>query len=410
MITETKKEKGKKGSGIEGFVKLKDVCSYSKGKKPSVLSPKSTKDCSIPYINIKAFEKGLFDEYTNGVKCNLCEEGDLLMVWDGARAGLTGKAKKGAVGSTLMKIEPKEGLNKDYLFYFLQSNFRKLNTNPRGVGIPHVEPTLLWDSKFILPNEEDQLRIVSKISEIFSEIDHTIDNLNSTRQQVSLFRNSVLNWAFEGRFTNKNIKIGVLPKNWSVKKLGEIAIKITDGEHITPKRTSEGFLLLSARNIQNGYLKLKNVDYVPKSEYERIIKRCNPEEGDILISCSGSVGRVCRVPANLKFTLVRSVALVKLNYKEYSSKYFEYLFQSPLLQSQIEKGKKATAQANLFLSPIKNLNVLICDLNEQNKIVEEIENRLSVADKIEEAIEESLLKAESMKQSILIKAFNGKLI
>ena len=101
---------------------LSEVVSYSKGKKPKKLSITIQNGIEIPYINIKAFEKGIYTEYTDGQKCNLCEDGDLLMVWDGARAGLTGKAKKGAVGSTLMKIEPIGNLiNKEFLFYFLQS-------------------------------------------------------------------------------------------------------------------------------------------------------------------------------------------------------------------------------------------------------------------------------------------------
>ena len=75
--------------------KLGEVCTYTKGKMPPLLSDSKTKDCSIPYINIKAFEKGIISEYTNGVKCNICNDDDLLMVWDGARCGLIGKAKKG---------------------------------------------------------------------------------------------------------------------------------------------------------------------------------------------------------------------------------------------------------------------------------------------------------------------------
>jgi len=192
--------------------------------------------------------------------------------------------------------------------------------------------------------------------------------------------------------------------------LGSIATKITDGEHITPRRTSSGFLLLSARNIQNGYLALDNVDYVPKDEYTRIIKRCNPEPGDILISCSGTIGRVCRVPNDLKFVMVRSVALVKLDWSTNSAKFYEYLFQSPILQRHIEKSKKATAQANLFLGPIKNLDVIVCSLEEQEQIVSELESKLTVCDKIEETISQSLQQAETLRQSILKKAFEGKLV
>lgn len=50
---------------------LDEVCFYTKGKKPPVLSNTFSDDTNVPYINIKAFEKGIIDEYTNGDKCNL---------------------------------------------------------------------------------------------------------------------------------------------------------------------------------------------------------------------------------------------------------------------------------------------------------------------------------------------------
>lgn len=390
--------------------KLGEVCTYTKGKKPSLLNSHKTKDCSIPYINIKAFEKGIYDEYTNGIKCNLCEDGDLLMVWDGARCGLIGKAKKGAVGSTLMKILPIDELDEEYLYHFIASKFHTINTNPKGVGIPHVEPNLFWNFYIPIPPLSEQKAIVKKIEELFSELDKGVEDLKTVQNQLKIYRQSLLKWAFEGKLTNDNVEDGKLPKGWKWVDLGNIAEKVTDGEHTTPKRSAEGVLLLSARNIQNGYLNLSNVDYVPEEEYQRIKKRCNPEYGDVLISCSGSIGRICAVPSNLCITLVRSVALVKLNPQKYSSKFFEYLLQSPILQKQIEKGKKATAQANLFLAPIKKLQIIETSLSEQLKVVKALEEKLSVCDQMEQTIIQSLQQAESLRQSILKQAFKGKLI
>ena len=94
----------------------------------------------------------------------------------------------------------------------------------------------------------------------------------------------------------KQTEIGVIPVDWKVSTLGESSKRITDGEHATPKRSSSGYYLLSARNILNGRIDLSDVDYVGTDEYRRIRQRCNPEPGDVLISCSGTVGRVAVVP------------------------------------------------------------------------------------------------------------------
>ena len=250
---------------------------------------------------------------------------------------------------------------------------------------------------------------------------------NHYNQQIEDWKKAVKEWEKKGSVGRKPSKptqpkefpplkkeeleeLPKLPNGWVWCRNLNVSTKITDGEHITPKREKSGYYLLSARNIQNGYISYRNVDYVGEDEYLRIRKRCNPEFGDILISCSGSVGRISLVPKKYNFVMVRSVALVKTNAKIYNPKFLEYLFLSPELQSQIEDGKKATAQANLFLEPIGKLNVIVCSLQEQTQIVQEIEFRLSVCDKMEQSITESIEKAEALRQSILKKAFEGKLL
>ena len=119
------------------------------------------------------------------------------------RQGYTGKAKKGAVGSTLMKIEPVNGIEKNYLYYFLLSLYTKLNTNPRGVGIPHVEPRILWNSKFVICNSLIQRAIVTKIETLFSDLDNGITNLKKAQEQLKIYRQAVLKKAFEGELTKE---------------------------------------------------------------------------------------------------------------------------------------------------------------------------------------------------------------
>lgn len=168
----------------------------------------------------------------------------------------------------------------------------------------------------------------------------------------------------------KDSPLGRIPREWEVTKVADIAGDVTDGDHHTPERSSEGVFLLSARNILNGRLALDDVDFVPEHEYQRMIRRCYPEPGDILISCSGTIGRVCEVPAGLRCALVRSAALIKLQSRCCQSRFAEWVLQSSFVQRQIHKEQLQAAQPNLFQGSIRRLLVPLPSLSEQHRIAE----------------------------------------
>lgn len=157
-------------------VKLGSFVKSEKGKKPKQQQTDQDKEFPYPYVDIEAFEKGMVTSYTNGKGCVFCTPEDFLMVWDGSRSGLVGKGLNGALGSTLVRISfPLININ--YAYYFLKSKFLEINTKARGSGTPPVNPDLLWDYDFQIPPIEEQARIVSKIEELFSNLDHGIKNL-----------------------------------------------------------------------------------------------------------------------------------------------------------------------------------------------------------------------------------------
>ena len=100
--------------------RLGDFAISVKGKKPKNQSEVQTEVYIYPYVDIQGFEKNIFDSYTDGQNCAFCTEDDFLMVWDGSRSGLVGKAVNGAIGSTLVKINlPK--IENRFAYYFLKS-------------------------------------------------------------------------------------------------------------------------------------------------------------------------------------------------------------------------------------------------------------------------------------------------
>ena len=183
------------------IVSLNNVISLKKGKKPKDLGEHSV-DRNISYIDIKAFETGEIRKYCTDEKIVLCKEDDVLVVWDGSRSGLVGIGAKGAVGSTIAKVDPR-GMYSKYLYYFLKSNYMYLNTNTRGVGIPHVDPGVFNNLQFPVAPLEQQKRIVSKIEELFSHIDAGIEALKKAKQLLKQYRQSVLKAVVTGELTKE---------------------------------------------------------------------------------------------------------------------------------------------------------------------------------------------------------------
>jgi len=154
------------------------------------------------------------------------------------------------------------------------------------------------------------------------------------------------------------------PMRWELVELRTICSKITDGEHITPKRASQGVYLLSARNILNHRIDIADVDYIDESEYARISKRLVPKKGNILISCSGSVGRVAQIKDDTRYQMVRSVAILQLD-KQVEPSFVEYCFTTNFIQMQILQSINQSSQANLFIRKIHNIRIPLPPIENQ---------------------------------------------
>ena len=412
-----------------------------------------------------------------GEKCNLCEDGDLLMVWDGARAGLSGKARKGAVGSTLMKIEEVKGIEKQYLSYFLLSLYTKINTNPRGVGIPHVEPSILWQSKLLIVGSPTQRAIVSKIEALFSDLDNGIANFKKAQAQLKIYRQAVLKKAFEGELTKewrekqsnlptaeellkqikeerqnhynqqiedwkkavkeweKNEKKGkrpsriskpkevsevkesdienyeTLPSRWKWSRFGNVTYKIGDIDHKMPKTVENGYPYLSTGNLNgDGTIDFSGAKTISKDDFDRLALKIKPQKGDIIFPRYGTIGRNILIDFDREFLVSYSCAIIKNITSLMSSKFALYYSLSPVIKKEIKRYTVETTQANIGIASIENFVFPLCSTQEQTQIVQEIESRLSVCDKVEQSINENIEKAEALRQSILKKAFEGKLL
>lgn len=172
--------------------------------------------------------------------------------------------------------------------------------------------------------------------------------------------------------------------------------------------TESGFKIYGQEQVISNNHRLGNY-YVNQEKYDSLIN-CAIKPSDILISLVGTVGKVLVLPEDSEAGIINP-RLVKISLNRfYESIFFKYYFESAFLKSIYNIKAHGATMDILNLGIIKELPYPICSKEEQYQIVKEIENRLSVCDKVEESIKESLQKAVALRQSILKKAFEGKLL
>jgi type I restriction enzyme S subunit len=389
------------------FTKLGDIVISEKGKKPITLINEK-KSGYIPYINIEAFEKKVFNKYTDGYGCRLCDKGEVLIVWDGSRSGLVGRAYKGALGSTISKVRIPL-INNNYLYYFLKGKYTILNTRTKGTGTPHVDPAILWNFDFPVVSNIEQNRIVEKIEELFSDLDKATEDLKKTQEQLKIYRQSILRAAFEGKLTEEWRQTRKEASNIKHTILNNICIK---AEKIKNDENSERLIkYLDIGSINNKVFKiLSNKTYKIKnapSRAKQIVK-----EGDTLFSTVRTYLKNISYVHSEYDNEVCSTGFCVIRPKKgvLSSKYIFYYVISDDFVNRVSPLQTGTSYPAVRDDDILKQTIPLVTIDEQEQIINEIESRLSVCDKVKETAEQNLSKIEYLRQSILKKAFEGKLV
>ena len=381
--------------------KLGEIAQSAKGKKPKSVSKEKTYSFAIPYVDIKAFEKGIIDNYTDGENCIFCKPDDVLIVWDGARCGFVGRGVEGAIGSTLAKISSEKYTN-DFLFYFLQSKYKILNSNPRGVGIPHIEPNLLWNFEIPDIDPTTQHAIVTRIETLFAELDKGVEKLKTAQQQLKTYRQAVLNDCL----TKGSEK-------WKNVKLGEVAEKIQIGPFGTQLHKSDyiegGIPLINPMHISDRKIFPDNSFSVSTAKYKEL-ENYYLSTNDVILGRRGEMGRCAVVSENENGMLCGTGSLFIRGGKNLYAKYLCYLLSSQRIIAYFENSSSGTTMSNLNRGIVENTEIPLPSLPTQQRIVQEIETRLSACDVMEKNIAEALQQAEALRQSILKKAFEGGLV
>ena len=308
----------------------------------------------------------------------------------------------------------------DGYFLFYQSQFKEfrnqLNSLSSATTVAIVNKSKFQTIEIVIPSLLEQHQIVSKIEELFAEIENGKQKLLAAKQELENYKQSLLKAAFEGRLTNKNVKDGELPKGWKILELDSVIEKIEAGKSFKcderpPKDYEVGVLKLSAVTWQ----------FYDENESKTVLddKKINKnyfvKAGDFLMSRANTlelIGSVVLVE-NVEKKLMLSDKTLRLVFNDsINKKFILFYLRSKIGRSEIENlsSGNQVSMRNIGQAKIRQIKFPFCSIENQNRVVIELETKLNECKNIKNIITQNLQQAETLKQSILQQAFEGKLV
>lgn len=345
---------------------------------------------------------------------------DILIAMSGATTGKFGiyrgnqKAYQNQrVGN--FTIFDKTRLQNQFLYYQIHCLKRNIEKDAYGGAQPNISSTKIEAMLIVLPPIEEQERIVAKIEELFSELDAGVESLKKAQAQLKTYRQAVLKSAFEGKLTNENVPDGELPEGWKRVNVIDLVDRISDGPFGSNLKgidyVQEGVRVIRLENI--GVLSFRDElqSFVTEEKY-KTIARYTVKGGDIIFSSFiADEIRVTILPDHIHRAINKADCfLLRVNESKIDRKYLVFFLSTKENYNQLVHHVHGATRPRINTTQLKAALVPVCSLSEQQRIVEEIERRLSVCDKLEETIAASLKQSEALRQSILKQAFEGNLV
>jgi type I restriction enzyme S subunit len=440
----------------QGYGFPKDLQGFKDGKYPFYKVGDISKNVKAGFRTLSSCDNYIDEQVLSKLRAKPYPKNTIVFAKIGEALKLNRRAIiniPGIVDNNAIGIKANENNCSDlYLFHFFSTV--KLEDYSRATTVPSVRKSDIEEINIPLPPKPAQLAIVSKIEELFSEIENGIKSLFTAKEQLKKYRQSVLKSAFEGKLTNglncdlydlpdehdlgiaaepeteyriernhnnqKNQKNhssdkGELPEGWKWVKFGEVFSESPQNGLYKPSTEyGSGTPIVRIDGFYDGVI-ANDYQYKRVKLSDEEIKRYLISAGDILVNRVNSMPYLgkCGIVKHLKERTVFESNIMKVRVKKGIAlpEYFTMYLSSREGITELRKNaKQAVNQASINQTDVSNVMIPLCSIEEQKAIVQAIESRFSVADKMEESITESLQQAEALKQSILKKAFEGRLI
>ena len=294
-------------------------------------------------------------------------------------------------------IVPNKNVDSEFLFYQLKFLKNQIADLGRGTTFKEISGKTLGSVEIVLPDLKEQKRVVNKIEELFSELDSAVETLKKTKEQLAVYRQSVLKEAFEREKDGKFLKI---------KDFANV------GTGATPLKTRQDYYNGDIAWVSSGKVNDKKI-YTPTAYItEKALEEtnCSVYPAHTIVVAMYGEGKTRGQCAELMIDAATNQALAAIVLQDNAVICKDFLLWFLTFNYEELRRKAAGGvQPNLNLNLVKTISVPYCDMDTQMKIISEIESKLTVCENIEKTVNDALIQADAMRQSILKKAFEGEL-
>lgn len=457
---------------------LNDIAQPFGGSTPSKSDASFWTDGTVPWVSpkdMKVFDlRGSEDLVSEKAlaKLSLIPEGSILIV---VRSGILSRILPVAINHLPVTINqdmrafvPAPEISPRFIAWQLLANQREIlgKCSKDGTTVASIEAVALASYPFALPPAAEQHRIVAKIEELFSELDQGVASLKTAREQLKVYRQSLLKNAFEGKLTaawraahadqlepaaalqqriareretryqqqladwqsqgkpgpkpkapkplpplttEELAELPELPAGWGWIRVGELVDRVTVG-FVGPMKDEyleEGVPFLRSQNVRENRFDPEGLKFVSETFHQSLSKSAL-SAGDVVVVRSGSIGVSCVIPEHLGEANCSDLVIVKTP-RHVSSHLLAYYMNWQTL-GRVKQKMVGVALVHFNTKSVEGFAYPLCSEREQQQIEKLLAEKLSEADQLDQTLATALQQADALRQAILKKAFHGQLV
>lgn len=304
------------------------------------------------------------------------------------------------VKADCIRVRTFDGLNSAFLMWMLNSPPVRAQaaSSIKGVGRPRLGLGGLRRLAVPVPPLNEQRRIVAAIEEHFSRLDAAEQALAQAKRRVALLRTATRSHAVSG--------------DWPVVALGQVTESQIYGSSAKAGTDPGGVPILRMGNIRDGALDFGELKYLPADHPD--VEKCRLQRGDLLFNRTNSpelVGKSAVFKTGADPTVFASYLIrVRLS-PECDPDWAGLVINSHLGRRYVASVRtQQVGQANVNGTKLAAMPIPLPALDEQRRVLAEVERQLSVLDAMDAQIDRSLRRSAALRRSILEQAFSGKLV